>query len=200
MMEKAILIKDFNNDQLEYLLNYLINRGYKWCNKELQTIGDLKYFGNDKIEVLYFDYYTPYRLRYSTTKYLREHLPEYEVITLNDLQMKKQDIQLGMVVEYHCGKKALVISVNDEVLFSDTFGYMRLKDYDDDLTVIDRHDDSGKWDIDKVFKVTLGCSIDTMLSGNFLKLLWERQKEVELTMDEIAEKFGIPVKNLKIKK
>ena len=196
-MEKAIVIKDFNNDQLEYLLNYLINRDYKWCNKELQTIGDIKYFGNDKIEVLYLD---PYRLRYSTAKYLREHLPEYEVITLNDLQMKKQDIQLGMVVEYHCGKKALVISVNNEVLFSDTFGYMRLKDYNDDLLVIDRHDDSGKWDIDKVFKVTLGCSIDTMLSGNFLKLLWERQKEVELTMDEIAEKFGIPVKNLKIKK
>lgn len=199
MMEKAIVIKDFNNDQLEYLLNYLINRGYKWCHKELQTIGDIKYFGNDKIEVLYLDY-MPHTLRYSTAKYLREHLPEYEVITLNDLQMKKQDIQLGMVVEYRCGKKALVISVNDEVLFSDTFGYMRLKDYNDDLTVIDRHEDSGKWDIDKVFKVTLGCSIDTMLSGNFLKLLWERQKEVELTMDEIAEKFGIPVKNLKIKK
>ena len=199
MMEKAILIKDFNNNQLEYLLHYLINRGYKWCNKELQTIGDIKYFGNDKIEVLYLDY-APYLLRYSTAKYLREHLPEYEVITLNDLQMKKQDIQLGMVIEYHCGKKALVISVNDEVLFSDTFGYMRLKDYNDDLTVIDRHDDSGKWDIDKVFKVTMGCSIDAMLKGCFLEPLWERQKEVELTMDEIAEKFGIPVENLKIKK
>ena len=108
-MEKAIVIKDFDNDQLEYLLNYLINRGYKWCNKELQTIGDIKYFGNDKIEVLYLDY-TSHIIRYSTAKYLREHLPEYEVITLNDLQMKKQDIQLGMVVEYHCGKKALVIS------------------------------------------------------------------------------------------
>jgi hypothetical protein len=198
-MEKAIVIKDFNDNQLEYLLQYLINRGYKWCHKKLQTIGDIKYFGNDKIEVLYLDY-TPYLLRYSTAEYLREHLPEYEVITLNDLQMKKQDIQLGMVVEYHCGKKALVISVNDEVLFSDNNGYMRLKEYNDDLLVIDRHNDSDKWDIDKVFKVTLGCSIDTMLKGNFLKLLWERQKEVELTMDEIAEKFGIPVKNLKIKK
>ena len=198
-MEKAIVIKDFDNDQLEYLLQYLINRGHKWHQKELQTIGDIKYFGDDKIEVLYLDY-TSHIIRYSTAKYLREHLPEYEVITLNDLQMKKQDIQLGMVVEYHCGKKALVISVNNEVLFSDTFGYMRLKDYNDDLIVIDRHDDSGKWDIDKVFKVTMGGSIDTMLRGAFLKLLWERQKEVELTMDEIAEKFGIPVKNLKIKK
>lgn len=115
--------------------------------------------------------------------------------------MKKSDLKLGMVVEYRCGEKALVISVNDEVLFSDNNGFMRLKDYNDDLLVIDRHNDSDdKWDIDKIFKVTLGCSINTMLKGCFLKPLWERQKEVELTMDEIAEKFGIPVKNLKIKK
>lgn len=198
-MEKAIVTKNLNNDQLEYLLQYLINRGYKWCNKELQTIVDIKYFGNDRIEVLYLDY-VPFRLRYSSAKYLREHLPEYEVITLNDLQMKKQDIQLGMVVEYHCGKRALVISVNDEVLFSNSNGYMRLEDYNDDLLVINRHDDTDKWDIDKIFKVTMGCSIDAMLKGYFLKPLWERQNEVELTMDEIAEKFGIPVKNLKIKK
>lgn len=198
-MEKAILIKDFSNDQLKYLLQYLINRGYRWNHKELQTINDIKYFGTDIIEVLYLDY-TPHLLRYSTAKYLREHLPEYEVITLNDLEMKKQDIQLGMVIEYHCGKKALVISVNNEVLFSDNNGFMRLKDYNDDLLVIDRHNTSDMWDIDKIFKVTVECSIDTMLNGNFLKLLWERQKEVELTMDEIAEKFGIPVKNLKIKK
>lgn len=198
-MEKAIVTKNFDNDQLEYLLQYLINRGYKWCHKELQTIGDIKYFGNEKIEVLYLDY-IPYRIRYSTAKYLREHLSEHEVITLNDLEMKKQDIQLGMVVEYHCGKKALVISVNNEVLFSDSNGFMPLRDYTDDLLVMDRHSTSGMWDIDKIYKVTVECSIDTMLSGNFLKLLWERQKEVELTMDEIAEKFGIPVENLKIKK
>ena len=77
---------------------------------------------------------------------------------------------------------------------------MRLEDYNDDLTVIDEHDNSGKWNIDKVFKVTTGCSIDAMLSGSFLEPFWKRQKEVELTMDEIAEKFGIPVENLKIKK
>jgi hypothetical protein len=198
-MERAIVIKDFNNDQLEYLLQYLINRGYKWCKGELKTIGDIKYFGNDKIEVLYLDY-ALHILRYSSVKYLREHLPQYEVITLNDLQMKKQDIQLGMVVEYRCGKRALVISVNDEILFSDNNSYMRLKDYDNDLLVIDRHNNSDKWDINKIFKVTIGCSINTMLNGNLFKLLWKRQKEVELTMDEIADKFGIPVEQLRIKK
>jgi len=31
-------------------------------------------------------------------------------------------------------------------------------------------------------------------------LLWERKEVVELTMDEIAKKFGVPVGNLKIRK
>ena len=198
-MEKAIVTKNFNNDQLEYLLQYLINRDYKWHQKEIKTIGDIKYFGNDKIEVLYLDYASRI-IRYSSVNFLRGHLPQYEVITLNDLQMKKQDIQLGMVVEYHCGKRALVILVNDEVLFSNANGFMRLKDYNDDLLVINRHSTSNMWDIDKIYRVTVECCIDTMLSGDFLKLLWERPKEIELTMDEIAEKFGIPVENLKIKK
>ena len=109
-MEKAIVIKDFDNDQLEYLLQYLINRGYKWCNKELQTIGDIKYFGNDKIEVLYLD---PYCLSYSSVKYLREHLSQYEVITLTDLPMRKSDLKPGMVVEYASGEKRLVVTINN---------------------------------------------------------------------------------------
>ena len=191
---KAIIVKDLNDNQLDILVDYLIANQYKWCtsilNKESITRGEVLYMDDDKF------------LSYSNLDVLKYHEKNnYKVVVFNELiQMKKSDLKLGMVVEYRCGEKALVISVNDEVLFSDSNGFMRLKDYNDDLLVIDRHNDSGKWDIDKIFKVTLGCSIDTMLSGNFLKLLWERQKEVELTMDEIAEKFGIPVKNLKIKK
>ena len=194
MKGKAIIVKDLNDTQLCILVNYLIANHYKWrysdVDKESITRSDVLYMGDDNY------------LSYSSLVTFKQCLEDdYELVVFNDLiQMKKLDLKPGMVVEYHCGKKALVISVNDEVLFSDTFGYMRLKDYNDDLLVIDRHDDSGKWDIDKVFKVTMGCSIDAMLRGAFLKLLWERRQEVELTMDEIAEKFGIPVKNLKIKK
>lgn len=32
------------------------------------------------------------------------------------------------------------------------------------------------------------------------KLLWEKPKEIVITMDEIAKKFGYPVENIKIKK
>ena len=87
-MEKAIIIKDFNNDQLEYLFQYLINRGYKWHQKELEVIDDIIYFEADKIEVLYLDY-ASHTLRYSSVNFLREFLPQYEVITLTDLPHEK---------------------------------------------------------------------------------------------------------------
>lgn len=35
----------------------------------------------------------------------------------------------------------------------------------------------------------------------YMKVIWERKPEVmEVTIDEIAKKFGVPVENLKIKK
>ena len=46
-------------------------------------------------------------------------------------------------------------------------------------------------------------AIYDLSDGNFLAggvKLWEKPKEIVLTMDQIAEKFGIPVEQLKIKK
>lgn len=38
-------------------------------------------------------------------------------------------------------------------------------------------------------------------SEKYMKVIWEREPKVrEITMDEIAKKFGVPVENLKIKK
>lgn len=34
----------------------------------------------------------------------------------------------------------------------------------------------------------------------YMKVIWERVETKEVTMDEIAKKFGVPVENLKIKK
>lgn len=46
-------------------------------------------------------------------------------------------------------------------------------------------------------------AIYDLSDGNFLTggvKLWEKPKEIEFTMDQIAEKLGIPVEQLKIKK
>ena len=190
-MEKAIVIKDFDNDQLEYLLNYLINRGYKWCNKELQTIGDIKYFGNDKIEVLYLD---PYLLSYSSVKYLREHLSQYEVITLTDLPMRKSDLKPGMIVEYASGEKRLVVTINNELYLISRASFADVKSFNDDLTY------SNDLDINivKVYQPREAASLSSLLDCK--NCIWVRPKETVLTMQEIADKFGIPVEQLKIKK
>lgn len=44
-----------------------------------------------------------------------------------------------------------------------------------------------------------GCFLETWKIDN-LELLWERNKVTELTMKEIADKFNIPVEQIRIKK
>ena len=36
--------------------------------------------------------------------------------------------------------------------------------------------------------------------NKYMRIIWEREETKEVTMDEIAKKFGVSVKNLKIKK
>lgn len=38
------------------------------------------------------------------------------------------------------------------------------------------------------------------ISSRYMKVIWKRDEVKEVTMDEIAKKFGVPVENLKIKK
>lgn len=192
-MEKAIVIKDFNNNQLEYLLQYLINIGYKWYHKELQTICDIKYFGDEKIEVLYLDY-APHILRYSSVKFLREHLPQYEVITLTDLPMKKSDLKPGMVVEYANGEKRLVVTINAELYLISRASFADVKSFKEDLTC----DSNSDINIVKVYQPREAASLSTLFECK--NCIWERPKETVLTMQEIADKFGIPVGQLRIKK
>ena len=55
--------------------------------------------------------------------------------------------------------------------------------------------------IDKVYQIDRpGALHKTFPSNTHLTLVWEKSKEVELTMQQIADKFGIDVNQLKIKK
>lgn len=55
--------------------------------------------------------------------------------------------------------------------------------------------------IDKVYQINKpGALHDTCIQDHYLTLVWEKPKEVELTMQQIADKFGIDVTQLKIKK
>lgn len=65
---------------------------------------------------------------------------------------------------------------------------------------------ANQWDNINSFIEDFENNIETIYDlsdSNFLTggtKLWEKPKETALTMDQIAEKFGIPVEKLKIKK
>ena len=55
--------------------------------------------------------------------------------------------------------------------------------------------------IDKVYQINKpGALHEICIQEHYLTLVWEKPKETELTMQQIADKFGIDVNQLKIKK
>lgn len=109
--------------------------------------------------------------------------------------MKKSDLKPGMVVEYANGVRRLVIEFNDELVLLGNNNWGDLKGYSEDLECPVNED----FTIDKVYKPWCMLGLNSMLEDTH-PCIWYRSKSVELTIEEIAEKFGINVEQLKIKK
>lgn len=114
--------------------------------------------------------------------------------------MKKEftiaDLKSGMVVKLNNNQYYLVV---DNILIS-TNGQMPLKDYDENMYLTDEYHKS-EYSIKEVYQKkyrTWEMGFNDGLENN-LVLLWKR-KNVEYTMQEIADKLGIPVEQLRIKK
>lgn len=109
----------------------------------------------------------------------------------NPIQQKH--LRSGMVVEYANGERRLVTDIMGKLILISEDGFQPLSEYNEDLTI----GDYSNTVINKVGISEPYC-LEVMLKG--ATIVWERPKEVELTMQEIADKFGIPVELLKIKK
>ena len=107
--------------------------------------------------------------------------------------MKKSDLKPGMVVEYANSEKRLVVIINAELYLISRSSFMNVKSFNEDLT----YNSDSKINIVKVYQPKEAASLSTLLQCN--NCIWKRQKETVLTMQEIADKFGIPVEQLKIK-
>lgn len=110
-------------------------------------------------------------------------------------EFTKADLKSGMVVKAKNNKMYLV--VGDKMISDD--GFMYLSHYNNDLKnscpefdIVEVHDDVTCWG--KGFSKGL-----SYVSGEG-KLLWKRKELKEYTMQEIADKLGIPVEELRIKK
>jgi hypothetical protein len=108
--------------------------------------------------------------------------------------MKKTDLKPGMVTEYASGERRLVVTINNELYLISRASFADVKSFNDDLTCTSNPD----IDIVKIYLPREAASLTTLF--NCKNCIWERPKETILTMQEIADKFGIPVEQIRIKK
>lgn len=107
--------------------------------------------------------------------------------------MEKKDLQLGMVVEKRNGNRGLVVGVmiNHQMtsIILDEFGFEYVHAYTDDLKI----PRMSFMDIVKVYDARkyFGLGYDCIIQTNDLPLLWERHEVIEVTLQEVAEKFGV---------
>lgn len=109
--------------------------------------------------------------------------------------MKLSDLKSGMVVRTREKGSFLVLFVNDEIIFSSIDYWISSSNYNEDLT----HSSFSELTIIEVLvpesKTTIPKLLD--LDYPFLKSIWKREEALEVTMEEIAKKFG--VNEIKIK-
>lgn len=115
------------------------------------------------------------------------------IVRKKGADMIKNDLKNGMGVELRDGLRGVV--VNGYICHEHQ--YTRLSDIRDDL----KHNDFNTLDIVKVYKQAEYCGILNLISETCSgDPIWTRQETQEVTLDEIAAKFGVDVENLKIKK
>lgn len=107
--------------------------------------------------------------------------------------MKKSELKPGMVVEYANGERRPVIEFRDKLVLLGEDIWADLACHDSDLECLY----AKEFTINKVYAPLYMLGLVSLLKDEH-PCIWERS--VELTMEEIAEKFGINVEQLKIKK
>lgn len=110
-------------------------------------------------------------------------------------EMKRNDLKIGMVVEFRNGNKYLTYpSIESEglILIRES-GFIDLDNLDKDLKSIWESD----FDIIKVFDARSDLDL-AFYNWDSMMLLWERDEPTEVTMEEIAKLKGCKVENLKI--
>lgn len=114
--------------------------------------------------------------------------------------MKKDELKSGMSIMLRDGRKGLLVDVDGCLAIQYEDSWDEISYYSYDLTSTRPFVNGKDFDIVAVYKC--GCGACLIRENLCLKdnLIWERKEPTEITMQEIADKFGIPINDLKIKK
>lgn len=132
-------------------------------------------------------------IEHSTDKFINE------VLKLKNMKKEftKADLKPGMVIEYNNGTRRLVTSCKKGIYFTGD----KYKTSDSvNMFTEDLRYPYGQQSIDRIYIVKWECTLNEIFDINNLELIWERNEPKEYTMQEIADKLGIPVEQLRIKK
>lgn len=188
-----MIIVDIRKVQnLQPFVNRLVGSGYKWSSGNIIGLEDFK--GK---ECVYIDTFKK-ELTYSSYSYAKDTCARTylcKIITLNEYMknFSKEDLKPGMVVEYKNGERRLIVDINGELCLISNDSFATLKSFNNNLTC----DCNPNINIVAIYNPGM-ASLSSMLQTK--GLVWKRPEEVTLTMQEIADKFGIPVEQLKIVK
>ena len=129
---------------------------------------------------------------------------DYIILEWEDFMEKEftlSDLKVGMLIENRGGERYVVAeTINGQLIGTNETGFTELKNYNADMTFMWKDYEYRFYDIVKVYSKRrrgvnmYGCDTD------YRDLLFQRKEPKELTMQEIADKFNIPVDQLKIKK
>jgi len=113
------------------------------------------------------------------------------------MEFTKDDLKIGYVVQLRNGDFRMVINSFKGAVFMSMDGFSMFGSYKKDLTI---GGFEGKRDVIKIWGFADDIIQSLFIGTISRELLWERKEPKELTMQEIADKFGVDVNDLKIKK
>lgn len=140
---------------------------------------------------------------FSSMSYYKRN--DYKILKWEDFmenKFTKRDLRTGMLIENRIGDLYIVgESVEGHKILAGNpgRGFYWLSDFEDNLLNKSMYYNEDA-DIMKVYSLSQFHSHNYSLNKGGRRILFERKETVELTLDEIADKFGIRVEDLKIKK
>lgn len=109
--------------------------------------------------------------------------------------MEKKDLKAGMVVENREGERKLVCSIQGKTYLIGKNTYSSLEYFDDNLKKTQKG--ISQKDIVKVYDSD-GRTFESILDSFYLRLIWKGNDKITISMNQIAEKFGVPVEDINI--
>ena len=165
------------------------------CVPSLLTKGDIYEVKNGKIT---YDNGHLSSVKVTSVADMNEqYVSQFELVREENEMFAKSDIKVGYVVEHTNGELAIISVHADSKMCVAKSVFTVFDEINDDLTGIGF---DGKYGINKVYGYSNSIFKPFEISKTNRELLWERKPEtVELTLAQIADKFGVPVESLRVK-